>query len=246
MESVFLSFSQLITLGAGLIGVLVGSGISAWTTRKTHRERVTADRELAERKFEFDMELAERKFAFDTEIAERKFKYDRELHDHKRRVELAEELVAGFHQLGDVIAAVRSPLGHAGEGQGRPRGKYETEEQARQRDTYYVTLARLKNNGEFISSLMSKRYRARALFGADIDQSFQDMQDVLVAIHVSADTLIRLSGASDRTRDNDDIWNECERDIWRMSAAGDPLDRKLCHASEIVEAVCRPILETRL
>ena len=46
---------------AGLFGVLVGAGISSWTQRSTHKDRLAADRELAERKITADIALAERK-----------------------------------------------------------------------------------------------------------------------------------------------------------------------------------------
>src|SRR5262249_53702692 len=108
-----------------------------------------------------------------------------------RQVELAEQLVAGAHQFRDVIRAVRSPMSYAGEGAGRPRGENESEQQARRMDGYYVPFARLNNNSEFITGLMSKRYRARAVFGAKIDDIFRKLHDVLVKIQASAGMLIR-------------------------------------------------------
>ncbi|MGH6836931.1 MAG: hypothetical protein ACREC9_15655 [Methylocella sp.] len=167
------------------------------------------------------------------------------MHDHKRRVELAEELVAGFHQFRHVIQAIRSRHAYPDEGAGRPRGEYETEEQARHRDRYYVPLARWKNNSEFISGQMSKRYRARTLFEADIDQAFQELHEVLTTIQSAAGTLIGMSDFSDPAR-NDDIWEECEREIGWVQTKEDHLDQKVCQAIKTVEAVCRPILEARL
>ena len=70
-----------------------------WITAKAmHREKLAFDQKLAERKFEFDKELAERRF-----------KYDRDLHDHKRRIELAEEVLADFYEAREIILKACSP-----------------------------------------------------------------------------------------------------------------------------------------
>jgi hypothetical protein len=62
---------------AGLVGVLVGAGISSWTQRSTHKDRLAADRELAERKITADIALAERKLNADIALAEKKLSLDR-------------------------------------------------------------------------------------------------------------------------------------------------------------------------
>jgi hypothetical protein len=74
-------------------------------------------------------------------------------------------------QMSDVIQAVRSPLAFGGEAVGRTRNEGETEEEARQRDSYYGPIARLTRHSEFISGLMSKRYRSRAMLGDQIDRA---------------------------------------------------------------------------
>jgi hypothetical protein len=60
-------------------------------------------------KLAFDQKLAERKFEFEKELAERWFKYDRDLHDHKRRIELAEEVLADFYKAREILLEARSP-----------------------------------------------------------------------------------------------------------------------------------------
>ena len=107
--------------------MLVGAGISSWTQRSTHKDRLAADRELAERKITADIALAERKLTADITLAERKFQYDRDLDAWKRRTTLAEEVLAEFYQAKDIIDAARAPgsLGvraiHAREKPGRAR-----------------------------------------------------------------------------------------------------------------------------
>ena len=57
----------------------------------------------------FDRELAQQKFNFDLKLAERRFEYDRDLHDHRRRVELAEVVLADFLQANDILKQIRFP-----------------------------------------------------------------------------------------------------------------------------------------
>ena len=99
-------------VAAGVSGVVSVAGffVSARTARSIHTERLTLDKDLAERRFNYEKELAERKF-----------QYEREFHDHKRRVELAETILAEFLQISDVIQNARSPGGYWDEGSGRPR-----------------------------------------------------------------------------------------------------------------------------
>lgn len=109
MDWSFLARPEFLAPTAGLVGVLIGSGMSAWATRSTHRERLAADQKLAERKFEFDKGLAERKF-----------RYDRDLHDHKRRIELAEEVLTAFYRVQGILVNARSPHAFGNEGEERP------------------------------------------------------------------------------------------------------------------------------
>jgi hypothetical protein len=73
------------------IVTVIGFFITTDAAKAMHRETLAFDQKLAEPKFEFDKELAERRF-----------KYDRDLHDHKRRIELAEEVLADFYEAREI------------------------------------------------------------------------------------------------------------------------------------------------
>jgi hypothetical protein len=217
---------------SGVVSV-VGLIVSTKTARAIHAEKI-----------DFDRDLAERKFAFDKELAERKFKYDRELHDHKRRVELAETVLAEFQQMGDVISAIRSPMAYGNESAERPRRENETEEHSRLKDTYFVPLMRIKKNSEFISGFTSKRYRSRAILGEGIDEAFRTIEEVLIKIQVSATTLISMVERGKIALErNEALCERCERDIWYGSPGEDVLQPMVKGARTLVEEICRPILE---
>ena len=88
------------TARAGLGGVVVGSLISWSVQARLLGQRIAADKELAERKRSDELQLAERKFD-----------YERDLHAHKRRAELAEQVLMDFYRFADLIREVRRRAG---------------------------------------------------------------------------------------------------------------------------------------
>ena len=245
-------------VAAGVSGVIsvVGLIVSTRTARAIHSEKLAFDRDLAERKFAFDKDLAERKrsadsqlaehkSAVDADLAERKFKYDRELHDHKRRVEQAEAVLAEFFQAADVIRMIRSPASSKSEAANRQRGENESEEEANDKDTYFVPFARIRQNSEFISGLMSKKYRSRALLGDEIVEAFNAIHEVLIRVQVSASTLSNMVGRGKVAMErNQDLWRRCQADIWYSAPGEDELEPMVNRALEVADRVCRPILDT--
>lgn len=234
---------------------IVGYRINARTARTIHSERLAFekrltelkfgnDKELAEKKFEFDRQLASRKFEFDKELAERKFALDKEQLVHKRRVELAEVVVAEFSQVADAIRSARSTgMGFISAVE-RPRRKEETDEQARQIDMYYMPMALLRRETTLISELMSKRHRSQAVFGAEIGQAFEEISCAINRIRVSSDSLVHsvLEPNGIRQRNEKNI-EQYLGDIWDGYSDTDRIQPRVSRAIEIVESVCRPILE---
>lgn len=220
-------------VAAAVSGIVsaVGFVVNRSTTLATHKEKIRADRDLAERKFEFDKDLAERKF-----------RYDRDLNDHKRRVELAETVLSDFYQMTAVLKEVRNPGAFSSEWEDRTPAENETEGEAQTRNTYYVPLGRIKRNSEFISGMMSRRYRSRATLGVEIDQAFQDVHEILVSVQVSAGMLMRLIGRDGDRRGNNALWDKCEADIWMGYGEPDRLEEKMQQAVASAERVCQGII----
>lgn len=217
----------------GVFIALVASLINWKTQSFLLTKRISADDNLVERKIKFDMELAERKF-----------QYDRDLHDHKRRVELAEAVLADFLQMKTIIAQIREAGSFENENKDRLRDKYETEEQAKQKNTYFVPLARIVKNSGFISVFMSKRYRSNAVLGENIEYCFKNIEEVIISVESSANQLIHMI---DRRIPRDDtnraLWDKCEQNIWQDLGDPDILNTKIQDAVSVVEKICRPILE---
>lgn len=216
---------------SGLVTIL-GNIFSIRSSRGINTEKIASEKDLAERKFEFEADLAERKF-----------RYEQALHDYRRRVEFAEEILTSFYKLKDTVRSIRGPFSYGDESQTRNRREYENEGEARSRDGFYVPIARMQKNSEFLSDLTSKKYRAQAIFRSDIHRAFELTVEVLNAIQVASGMLVDNVGQG---RSDPEFWRGLERQIWETSTADQPdeLSQKIARAIEVVENAVRPTLES--
>ncbi|WP_404294276.1 hypothetical protein ACD578_28705 (plasmid) [Microvirga sp. RSM25] len=95
----------------------------------------------------------------------------------KRKIELAEDVLADFHQVRDIIAWARNPGGFGGEGGTRLSAEGEDPDEKSMKDSYHRTRERLHAEAEVFSRLQSKKYRAIAYFGPDGAKPFQDLKE---------------------------------------------------------------------
>jgi hypothetical protein len=224
-------------VSAGVSGVisLVGLLVNRSTTIRVSRER-----------FDFEKTLAEQKQSAELQLAERKFQYDRDLHDHKRRVELAEEVLADFYRFADIIRAVRSPGGFRDESASRPRTESETPAEATKLDAYFVPIARVARQSDFFSDVRSKRYRSRALLGPSIDEAFTALDQAVWEVQSKAmmlSDMVKRGGAAFNL--HTDVVEQYESTIWQHMPGDDPVEPIVRRAIEVAEATCRPILERK-
>jgi len=97
----------------------------------------------------------------------------------KRKIELAESVLAQFYRAADAIRATRSPLGYEGEGKSRERHETETEEKARIKDRAYTPIERYKAYSEVFADLQSVKYRTMAVFGREAAHPFEEINAIL-------------------------------------------------------------------
>ena len=230
---------------AGIVAAVVSltvAGISQISGWVMHSRRIAADRDLAERKITADIALAEHKFRFDSDLAERKFAYDRAFNDHKRRVELAEEVLAGFLKMRDIIREIRSPGTLGNEGEDRPIWEGETEQQGRARRVYFVPASRLLKHSDFVNGLMAKRYQMNAYFGPDADVPFNMIWEVLAAIQSAVRMMTNSIGHDGRRLGDLATWQRWESAIWYDTEDPDPHAEAVEGAIGRMETICRRVL----
>lgn len=173
-------------------------------------------------------------------------------HVGKRRIDLAEEVLALFYDARDVISAARSDMGYKGEGATRKHGENETAEQSEILDRAYVAIERLKSRQELFSRLHALRYRFMAQNGNEAAKPFLDLRAVQSKI-VSASRRVshlwlRFSGR-DHTRDEyqklDKSLREQEAIIWEGEADPDPITPEIDRIVGEIDKTCRSIISGR-
>lgn len=218
---------------SGLV-TIVGNFSSNRSSRTINSERIASEKDLAERKFQAE-----------TGLAERRFKHEQALHDYRRTVEFGEDLLSSFYKLKDVVRAVRGPFSYGDEGATRKRRPNEIEAEAQRRDGFYVPIVRLQNETNFISELLSKKYRAQAVFGNDVQRAFELAVQTLNAIQIASNMLVENVG---QPSNDPEFWRGLEKDIWDTSRPDKPdqLAQKVLDAIAIIEKAVRPTLSQLL
>jgi hypothetical protein len=222
----------LPSLLAGAIAILVVF-INRWTNLKIHKE-----------KFEFDKQISELKFAFDKRISIEKLNHERQQAIFKRRFDLAEQVLADAYQFRDMMAYVRNGAVFQGEGDTREKEKFETDNEARNRRTYFVPLERLQARSEFISAMMVRRVTCRAHFGEDAEKAFDAFHKAIHRVRISASMLSDMS--SDYEQGDKDFKEELRRDIWQPLAeykGDDRVGKDIDAGVELIESFCGPVLQ---
>ena len=223
-------------IGPAVVAAVISAFVNVigflFTTRAAsamHREKLTFDRDLAERKFEFDKDLAERRF-----------QYDRDLHDHRRQTELAEEVLSGFYQMQDIIMFIRTPISFGGEGETRRRAESETEADTELRNRLFIPIERLNQHGQFIADLRAKGYRMKAMFA---EKPFDTLREVLEDIVLASRMMLITTNLDNAARA--DLYEKWRKTTQYRASDDDPIAQKVESAIELVEQVCRPVFEAK-
>jgi hypothetical protein len=213
------------------IVTVIGFFITTRAAKAMHREKLA-----------FDQKLAERKFQFEKELAERRFKYDRDLHDHKRRIELAEEVLADFYKAREIILEARSPGSiRTDEGDTRPKMDDETPEETKQYNVYFLVIERLSKDSDFFARLQARKYRFIAHFGAEAVKPYDDLYQILREIRVAVHMLI----GTHKMHKSPEL--ETNHRKWCTTIFGGPdeddIPKRLDAIVTAIEKTCRPAIQ---
>jgi hypothetical protein len=172
-------------------------------------------------------------------------------HIGKRRIELAEDVLALFYQARDVIAAIRSPGGFGGEGETRKPGPNERPEHKEGLDSAYVLIERYNRHSELFSRIYSLRYRVMAQFGVKAAKPFDSLNDIVHELIISARRMARLNTLPEWTRSpeveerNHQEMLEVDRIYYGTGNADDPIAPRVEQAVAEIERTCRGIIENQ-
>lgn len=169
----------------------------------------------------------------------------------KRRMELAEEVLALFYQARDVIASIRSSFGYGGEGESRKPGPQETAEEKAALDRAFVLIERYNRHAELFSRLQSLRYRFMAQFGSEASEPFQAIVRIVNQMIGSAQTLARLAAVPEwslRTEEAQELHGKQIMEAYRIYYEGfddDPIAPRVEEAVAKIERTCRATIESQ-
>src|SRR4030067_3279753 len=104
----------------------------------------------------------------------------------KRRIEIAENILAKFFQVRDAIATIRSPFGSIGEGKTRDKSEHETPEQTELLYQAYVVYERFEIHKDVFNEFNLLKYKFMAAFGKDQEDIFTRVNKVVNSIFISA------------------------------------------------------------
>lgn len=185
-----------------------------------------------------NLKIHKEKLSADIELAERKFLLDRKLGDWRRRAEIAEQVLADFYTARDIFSEARQPFSFGHEGTTRPdRLHEETEEQARLKDAIYTPWERLSTERVFFFEMQARRYRFVALFGPEAEEPF-------TVINRSYNEIYRATGhlLDKRVQSAPVARGRYEAVIGWGTSDTDQFKDRLDVAVEQIEKLCVPIL----
>jgi hypothetical protein len=168
----------------------------------------------------------------------------------KRRIELAEEVLALFYEARDVISYIRSPFGYVGEGSSRKSSENESPEEKQIYDNAYVVVERYNKNQELLNKIYSMRYRFMAQFGKEASVPFDDLRKIVNDIFISSRMLTHhWKDQGRRTWKSEAEFNKhleemhkYEAVFWEMSVDDDPIIPRVSAVISNIEDQCNAII----
>jgi hypothetical protein len=170
----------------------------------------------------------------------------------KRRMELAEEVLALFYQAKEVIAFMRFPAGYASESSSRNPQPDETPEQKGIRDDAFVTVERYNKHSDVFSRIHTLRYRFMAQFGKDATAPFDKLKSIIDQLFVAARQWVMLSEVSEKNFTNPESLQDhrCriekyDKILWG-TGNDDSISIELEKAVQSIEQICQPHTDRKL
>ena len=149
----------------------------------------------------------------------------------KRRIELAESVLAMFYEAEDIIKQIRNPSSSVGEGKTRKRAENELKEDSELLDRAYIVIERYQKREMLFSQIRSMRYRVKAMFGTPASDPFDELDKLINEIFSAAQMLGthywprqgRVEMASEEFKKHLEEKHRYETAIWYMGEENDTI-----------------------
>jgi hypothetical protein len=164
----------------------------------------------------------------------------------KRKLELAEEVLADFYQVRDIICDARRPAIFVGEGSTRQKKEWENEHATRMLNAYYAPAERLMNKQDFFAHFFAKQYRFIAFFGPEAAKPYEDIgkirNEILIAVNMLTMTYPNPQDPQ-KVGTSQEARQKSQSTIGWPSQGTDEIQKKLDTTVSDIEALCRPIIK---
>ncbi len=163
----------------------------------------------------------------------------------KRRIELAESVLALFYEAEDAIKQIRSPHSFDGEGSKRKRANNELAEESRLLDQANVVFERYQKREKLFAQIRSMRYRVMAAFGSSATEPFDELNKIINEIFLAARMLGthywprqgRVEMAPEEFKKHLEALHEYEEVFWYLGEAKDKISPRVQKAVEKMEGI---------
>ena len=165
----------------------------------------------------------------------------------KRKIELAEEVLAKFFEVCDAISLIRNPFSNNTEGTTRERREGETQEESEFLDRGFVVSERFHKREQCFVEFRTLKYRFMASFGHDTGRAFDEVVRIVNSIFVSSRMLStyywkrqgRVAMTGEEFEKHLAEMHRHEARFWEISA-DDELNKELQEVQRLLETVTAP------
>lgn len=169
----------------------------------------------------------------------------------KRKIDLAEQVLAKFFEVGDAIAFIRNPFASISEGQSRQKNPAESPQETELLNRGYVVIERYQQKEKVFSEFWALKYKFMASFGKETEDIFRDTNRALNEIFGSARMLTTIywprqgrSGMSpEQFQKHVDEMFRHEGIFWDSLGENDEIRKKLSLVLTRLEQVTAPCFQ---
>lgn len=173
----------------------------------------------------------------------------------KRRMELAEEVLALFYEARDVLSEIRSLWGYEGEGSTRQSRDNESPEEKAALDRAYIVVERFNKHRDTFNRIQALRYRFMAQFGTEAGVPFIRLTEIVNQVFGAAHglsliwkTRLRFAHQDPRkpeVQEREQKWEDKHLSVFYEFADDDPLKPRIEDVVREIERVCSNIINSR-
>ncbi len=167
----------------------------------------------------------------------------------KRRIELAEDVLALFYEARDAIRAIRCIKIYDNEGDSYDPHESESPEEIKINQDAFVTYERDQKYQKCFGKIWAVRYRFAAYFGKDKKKPIDDLLRIRLDILRAANKMARLQKAIRRISGDKKQEKELggKMDEQKLILAGDgdeddPIEPRILEVKTAIESTCREVI----